>query len=216
MAPPAGPAGGQTAYECDGGVPRWRLGGAYGWTQTDLRIGGDRVDVTQHTASLSLTRALKNRWRIGGSLGVLVGGRLRWRGRRDVISPGGAASLSASREWLDDWRHQTFLTTSAAFAFTAAPTRSEFDEPGTYTAVDFSVAVAVGKTLWNVWSPYLSARAFGGPVWWDATGPAPGQDPDHYSLGVGSVFSIHRNLELGIDWAAAGARGLTAQLGINF
>ena len=202
---------------CEGRPPQWRLGAAYGLTATDLRIDRRRVDVVQHAVSVSLRRTLRSGWNVGGGAGVLAGGDLLFEGRRHTIEPGGTAAFSASRELLGDTRGHMFLTTGWSAAFTLAPTRSPFGDRGLYAALDFSFSGALGITIGNVWSPYLAARVFGGPVWFTAVDrAAPGHDPDHHSMGFGSVFTFPRNLELGIDLAVVGARGLTVQGGFNF
>lgn len=150
-------------------------------------------------------------------MGVLVAGELVIEGRRHTYRPGGTASFFASRELLGDAAGRMFLTTSWAAAVTFVPTRSSFGDRGFYGAVDFSFGAAVGRTIGNVWSPYFSARVFGGPVWFTAVDRvAPGHDPDHHSMGLGSVFTFPRNLEIGIDVAIVGARGVTAQGGFSF
>jgi hypothetical protein len=207
----------QTAYRCEGPPPQWRLGAAYGLTATDLRIDRRRVDIVQHAVSASLRRTLKSGWNLGGGVGVLAAGELVFEGRRHTYRPGGTASFSASRELLGDTVGHMFLTTSWAAAVTLVPTRSPFGDPGFYAAIDFSFGTAVGMTIGNVWSPYFAARVFGGPVWFTAVDrTAPGHDPDHHSMRLGSVFTLPRNFELGIDVAVVGARGVTAQGGVNF
>lgn len=170
-----------------------------------------------HSAAVALRRTLDSGWSVGGTVGALAGGSLVVSGRPHRVRPGAAVSVSAGREWLgDDVRH-LFLTTGWAAALTLAPTVTPFDRRGLYGAVDFSFALAAGGTIANVWSPYLSARAFGGPVWFTPTGGlVPGHDPDHHSLGVGSVLTLPRNLEVGLDAALLGAKGLTASAGLSF
>jgi len=173
--------------------------------------------VVQHAVSASLRHTTGRGWSLGGGVGVLAAGELVLEGRRHTYRPGGLVSVSASKELLDDPQGRMFLTTSWAAALTIAPTRDAFGTRGLYGAVDFSGALALGGTIANVWSPYLSARAFGGPAWFTpAGGLVPGHDPDHHSLGCGSVFSLPKNLEIGVDAALVGAKGLTASAGLNF
>lgn len=173
--------------------------------------------MVQHSASVGLRRTLDRGWSLGATAGVLAGGSLLVEGRRHVYRPGGALSVSASRELLGDLARPMFLTTAWAAAITVAPTVTDQGSRGLYGAVDLSFALAVGGTIGNVWSPYLSARVFGGPVWWTPVGGlVPGHDPDHHSLGGGWVLSLPGNFELGIDAALLGAKGLTASAGLNF
>lgn len=193
------------------------MGVAYGGTATDLLIAGKRVDVVQHSATVGLRKTLDSRWSLGGSLGVLAAGELLVEGRRHTYRPGGAASFSAGRPIAPDLLGKMFVATNYSFAATYARTRSPFGRTGSYLAIDISAGIALGRTVWNVWSPYMSARVFGGPVWFTgADGAVPGQDPDHHSMGLGSVFTLPKNFEVGIDAALVGARGLTAQAGVNF
>ena len=166
---------------------------------------------------MSLRRTLDSGWSVGGTVGVLAGGSLVVEGRHHAYRPGAALSVSASRELLGEARAPMFLTTTWAGAITVAPTVADQGARGLYGAIDVSVAIAVGRTIANVWSPYLSARVFGGPVWWSPTGGlVPGHDPDHHSLGGGSVLSLPKNFEIGIDAALLGAQGLTASAGLSF
>jgi hypothetical protein len=147
---------------------------------------------------------------------VVAGGELTVAGRAHELRPGGSFSLGLGREWLGDTTGHGFLTTSLAFSATVTTTRG-LSGPGIYVATDFSFSMAVGKTFWNVWSPYLGARVFGGPIWWSPmSSTTPGQDPDHHALSVGSVLTLPRNVEFALDWAPVGARTVTAQLAINF
>jgi len=148
---------------------------------------------------------------------VLAAGRLVLEGRAHAYRPGAVASASMSRELLGAAGRPLFLTTSWALAVSVAPTEGPLGERGLYGALDVSGGLGLGGTIANVWSPYLSARVFGGPVWFSAAGGwIPGHDPDHYSVGLGSVLTLPKNLEVGIDAALWGARGLTATAGIGF
>ena len=84
-------------------------------------------------------------------------------------------------------------------------------------STDARLGVVVGKTLWSVWTPYVTGRAFGGPVFWRLDGEAvTGEDQHHYQLGVGSVVTFPVGIDLAIEWAPLGARGLTAGAGFAF
>lgn len=217
MTPPAGPAGGQTGFVCEGEVPRWRFGVAYTSVWTDLAMPLERVDAVQHTASVTLLRRLRNRWAISGTVGMLVAGDLRHEGRTHIYRPGGAVAFSASREWLDDWRHHTFLTTSFSGSVLIAPTQDPAGDRGLYFASDVRAGIAFGRTFWNVVSPYVALRVFGGPIIWSRPDVfMTGHDPDHHVGALGAVFTLPRNLELSIDWGVSGARGLSGGLGVAF
>lgn len=148
---------------------------------------------------------------------MLAGGELLFEGRRHEYRPGVAANFSAGRELLGAKARPMFLSMGYAAAVTVAPTRSPTGKGELYAAVDFSVSIALGLTVANVWSPYFSGRVFGGPVWFTAVDRlVAGHDPDHHSMGLGSVFTLPRNFEIGIDLAVVGARGATAQAGVGF
>lgn len=196
----------------------------YGRLATDLLIAGRRVDLVQHAGSVSLQRQLERRMSVSLSGSVVAGGELRVAGRTHELRPGGSFSLGLGREWLGDTAGHGFLTTSLALSGTFATTSATtFATTGglagrdLYIATDFSFAMAVGKTFWNVWSPYLGARVFGGPIWWTAMSKTiPGQDPDHHAISVGSVLTLPGNFELAVDWAPVGARTVTAQVAVSF
>lgn len=167
--------------------------------------------------SASLRRTTARGWSLGGGVGVLAAGDLIFEGRRHRYRPGVAANFSAGRELLGAQARPLFLTIGYAGAVTLAPTRSPTGKDELYAAVDLSASIALGLTVGNVWSPYFSGRAFGGPVWFTAVDRLiPGHDPDHHSMGLGSVFTLPKNFEIGVDVSVVGARGATAQAGFGF
>jgi hypothetical protein len=176
-----------------------------------------RADLRSHAASFTVQRALENRSTANFAASVIGGGHLKAGGRNYELGPGGSLSVSFGREWLDDWRYHTFLSTSFGFSGTIAPTADRFGQKSIYAAGDVSFSLAVGKTLWNRLSPYLGARVFGGPIWFPAfAGALPGHDPDHHAVSVGAVLTLPQNFEVGVDWALTGARGVTAQTAWSF
>jgi hypothetical protein len=61
------------------------------------------------------------------------------------------------------------------------------------TAFDARLGVAAGKTIAHAVTPYLVARAFGGPILWNnSAASVVGTDVYHYQLGAGMVVRVGR------------------------
>lgn len=76
------------------------------------------------------------------------------------------------------------------------------------TALDARLGAIAGRRL-GPFSPYLLARVFGGPVFWDSTS---GGDATHVQLGAGATLTLAR-LTLLLDVSAVGER--SASLGVS-
>lgn len=127
---------------------------------------------------------------------------------RAETGPGGVGSVAVS--WLvleqKDWRPFVQLSGSLAVSGLRAPA-------GDYLAVDGRVGVAAGYTLQERLTPYLVARAFGGPVFYDGS---VGTDLFHYQLGAGLVVGLPLGLDLSFEGVPLGEQRLTLGLGFSW
>jgi len=141
----------------------------------------------------------------------VLDGSLEGEGRTYDIGPGLVIAAGVAKQWVSgDW----FVTGS--FSVSASRTTTTETLPGapreTLIAVDLARGgVTAGRTFGPV-SPYLLARAFGGPVLWELDGmDVGGTDVHHFQLGVGASVTTG-SVSVLVDVAALGEQA--ASLGI--
>ncbi|MBA3458262.1 MAG: hypothetical protein H0T42_34590 [Deltaproteobacteria bacterium] len=137
------------------------------------------------------------------SLGAVLGGSLDGEGRAYDIGPGFVVGASIAKQWVrGDW----FL--AGSFSVAASRTTTTESVPGapreTLVAVDVARAgITAGRTFGPV-SPYVLARAFGGPVFWELDAmDVGGTDVHHYQLGAGASVTTG-SLSVLLDVSALG------------
>lgn len=197
----------------------WRAGAAWSRLDTDISVEGERVDMLENVVAASLERTVGKGWVVGVSVGAIVQGSLELAARRFTIKPGVLLDVYAGHNWLKPNRANLFLATSLAASFGLAWTRE--DRPSaprqSLIATDLRVDLSFGATLFKVWSPYVAARAFGGPIFWKLDAKTQiGSDPGHHTLALGSRFDLPCGVDLSLDWGFEGARTLSASLGVRF
>lgn len=156
------------------------MGATYGVFGSDLTFGSGASDVSieRRAVSASIDYRLSAVSTLSVGVGAGLGGRLVLRDTRYEILPGWIVSGAYSRRLLDGSGSWPFLllgisgggsgasTQELVFGKRAAPASVSF------YAFDIRVGLTVGKTFWNVLSPYAAVRAFGGPVIWKQIGRA--------------------------------------------
>jgi len=141
---------------------------------------------------------------LGVRLGAILGGRVDDGGVGYAIQPGVVGALSL------DWRVLTAprdpLSLTLGVQLGASHTRVEgAGRSDGYGALDLRASVTASRTLAEVVTPYLSARLFGGPVFWrDATGG----DTTHVQLALGVGVEVVPGLTLHVEGAALAERGV--------
>lgn len=110
-----------------------------------------------------------------------------------------------------------FVDLTLALSAGGRPTTTASGVHATLTAVDLRVGVTVGWSLWDVWRPYLAARAFGGPIFWETDGRSiTGTDRGHVQLAVGSTIALPGGVSIFGEWAPWYERGASAGLAVGF
>jgi len=123
--------------------------------------------------------------------GGIVGGRLVDRGLHYDLEPGWLVSATAAREWLGRSGHGWFVSTALVIGVSGAHTWNPEAGRTSFVAQDNRLSVVAGKTVGGVFSPYATARAFGGPVFWRRRDhDVVGGDEHHYGIGAGGSFTI--------------------------
>jgi hypothetical protein len=199
---------------------RWRVGLNYGYYWSDLVFGGN-TDAAIATHSVSATAEVRpTPWltlQVGG--GAVLGGTLTTVESRHIVRPGGLAAFSAAFRVLDGRGWTPFIVLGASVAVSAASTIAPTVDATAagLTALDVRASVTVGKTFGGAWSPYVAARAFGGPVWWRVNGTdVVGTDRYHYQFAVGLVVAIAGRADLYVEGGLLGEHRLAAGLGVSF
>jgi hypothetical protein len=158
----------------------------------------------------------------GGGVGVGIGGLFRVGEERYKVLPGWLVTGTWSRRLVDGTGRAPFLLIGLAFGASGASTRRETTGPTpaptqSLYALDVRVALTVGKTFWNVLSPYASARAFGGPVFWSYRDKSVvGGDKYHFQIALGTAVALPRGFDVFVDGSPLGERAITLGAGKSF
>lgn len=84
-------------------------------------------------------------------------------------------------------------------------------------ALDVRASVLAGKTFFQAFTPYLVARAFGGPVFWKYRGEDQvGGDQYHFQLGAGAIVSLPERFDVFVEGIPLGERAGVVGLGYSF
>jgi hypothetical protein len=175
------------------------------------------ADFTKQAVTVSLERRLGNRWTVGGALGSTVVGSLRPEGASFDLSPGPLVAVTGSFRALDEGRIAPFVLFTASLGAAVDWTTPSGGGPSqSFSAFDARLGVAAGKTIADVVTPYLLARAFGGPILWREQGASvTGTDAYHYQLGAGVVVRLGA-FDLDVEGVPLGERALVGGAGYAF
>jgi hypothetical protein len=192
--------------------PKFRVGvsGVYTWTNIHFS-DGTQDDETRAGVLASLSWFLSRRFSLQIGLGATLGGQLSASPAPVYFSPGPAADLGVSWRILDANGARPFVVLTGLVSFEA--THTTVDVP--YEALDFRLGGVVGWTIGGIVSPFATARAFGGPVYWrDANGSVTGTDGSHYQVGAGVAASIAKRVDLFAEGVPLGERAVSVGVGV--
>ena len=154
-------------------------------------------------------------WSVRVALGAILDGELDGDGMPVThdLGPGLVAAVGGSRRWTPGggaW----FVTGSASLSVAVSSSRAPGSDSTRFVATDLRVGAIGGRTFATRWSPYLLARAFGGPVLWSIAGEdVTGTDTTHVQLGAGLSVALPWSLTAMIDVSALGEQAVS--LGIS-
>jgi len=161
---------------------------------------------------VSFGRRFDQRFSLRLSAGAVLGGDVEGDGRYDV-GHGFLGSLTGAARWFGGGNEKPFLvTTLAAGASHTTTTALGSERTDGLTAIDVRGGAQLGITLFRAWSPYLVARAFGGPIAWRGL---TGSDRHHYALGFGTSANAGR-FDLVFDATLLGERAVSWGAGMSF
>jgi len=226
-------AGGRVAHACGssgpGGVsgcslteheeearPKWRIGLSGVATSTALHLSnGMHADETRLASVVALSYLPTTHLSFDASVGAGLGGKLTLPDGAHEFSVGPVFGLGASWRVVDG---KPFVILTSLLSYTSSTTRTnDAGGPVGYNAFDLRVGGIVGTTLWDRFSPYALARAFGGPVYWRYEGaPVTGTDTHHYQVGVGFALAVTRRFDLFVEGVPLGEQAVSAGLALAF
>ena len=186
--------------------------------RTHVRFDNDMTfELTEQAATAFAGYSTPSGWSFRATFGVLIDGRLENDGMPAThdIGAGIVGGIGVARQWsLGDG--QWFVTGSAGLSVAAASTHAAgaADDPR-FTAADARIGAIAGRTFATIWSPYVLARGFGGPVWWTVDGSdTTGSDTRHFQLGAGLSVATSFGLTIVGDVSALGEQA--ASLGASW
>ncbi len=152
--------------------------------------------------------------------GSPVGGHLDVGGNRHDIGAGVLLAAGASYRLVDGAGAAPFVLVSGALGASTFSTDGPAGERSRMSAGDVRAGVVVGKTFFDVVSPYVVARGFFGPVSWRArVAGAPkdlgGGDAHHYQVGGGFVTG-YRGIDLAVEAMPLGEQRYVVAVGVSF
>jgi hypothetical protein len=208
-------------------APLWRAGASYGYSWSDLAFtDGVEPAIGRRAAVVTVERRMTPAFTLqlgaGASLwGELVmddreapGGRARY-----LLSPGWLASISASIRLVDGAGARPFVLLSGTLSASGASTARELAgaPSGSFYAFDIRAGATIGKTLWQVVSPYAAVRAFGGPIFWHTGGETRlGTDRYHFQIAAGAAVNLHASVDVFAEIVPLGERAVTLGAGVSF
>lgn len=183
----------------------------------------------RRAVSASIERRMSERWTLSLGAGAGLPGVIVMGGERHTIRTGWLVAASSSWRLLDGRGTLPFFAllsvtlagSGGSTALESAPliaqSISADPEPVPLYAIDARLGLIVGKTFWDVLSPYAAARLFGGPIFWRFQGDdVIGGDKRHIQLAVGLSSSLPAGFDLFAELAPFGERAATVGGGLSF
>jgi hypothetical protein len=149
--------------------------------------------------------------------GAITSGRLVDGGQRYDIEPGWLTSATIAREWLGRSGHGWFVSTALIVGVSGTHTTNPDAGRTSLVAQDNRISVVAGKTVGGVFSPYATARVFGGPVMWRrGDQDVVGGDVHHYAIGAGGSFTISGVVDIVGETTLIGEKTFSLGVSVSF
>ncbi|MEO8878038.1 MAG: hypothetical protein ABI461_20775 [Polyangiaceae bacterium] len=198
---------------------KWHAGASYSYTSTGVRFGDVRPDEIRHGVIATLEASPYPKLSIQVGAGAILGGSMTIPGAKYDVSPGALMVLGASYRFVDAKGARPFVLATLGLTFSASQSQLE-GGAGThalYQAWDARLGGVIGWNIARVVSPYVLARAFGGPVYWtylnrDETGT----DVHHFQVGAGLGIALGKRIDLYAEGVPLGEVGVSAGIGFSF
>jgi len=223
VSPPVGPAG---ILECNGDEPEaarpaprlYHASVAYSVFGTDLTFGGSQGAFIERRASTaSLSYRYGDKYTFQASAGATLGGRFVYGDAHFSLDPGWIASVAATWKIVGTKRGDAFLIAGGALGVSGGATRDAASHTEDMTAIDLRLTVMAGKTFFDILSPYVVLRAFGGPVFWRYQGEdMVAGDQYHFQIGAGAVVALPEHFDVFAEGVPLGERAGVVGVGYSF
>ena len=173
-------------------------------------------EVAQNLVVAAAGRRIADNWSVRLAAGAILDGTMVALGQTHDVAAGWLVNAVGTRRWLFGSQNRFFATASLSVGFSSTATRMRgTNQDVGLQAGDLRVGGLAGVTLWNRFSPYLLARAFGGPVSWRLNGDdIIGSDQHHYQLGAGASIRLPAGMSALIDASLVGERSLS--IGVTY
>jgi hypothetical protein len=174
-----------------------------------------RFELSQFATSATLGHSRPSRWSFRGSIGAILDGGMTSASTDADISAGFVVGFGVSKQW--PLSHRMFINGSVDLGASRVTTHQGHAPGVALIATDIRVGAIFGRTFGRV-SPFVLARLFGGPVFWQSTaGEAiTGTDIYHVQLGAGASVSVGSGLSLMVDVSALGEQAASLALSKQF
>jgi len=198
-------------HDCDGTEPpTWQVTGSVAGFSTTIVFDAMHVSVEQLAVTATLGRFATPRFGWTVSAGGVIGGSI------DDRTVSGGATIAGSINWLVVYERERrpFVALTGSLGTSYVRAIADDLRHRTWWAIDGRAGVMVGKTLAERWVPYLAARVFGGPVFWELSGAAvTGNDRYHVTLGAGLIARLPGGIDVTAEAMPLGER--SAVLGVT-
>ena len=161
---------------------------------------------------------LQPRLTLQAGAGIANAGQLRIGDTTTInVQPGPLAVVAGAYRVSDGLGTSPFVLLTGALSFSTAETQGAAAVDRTrLTALDARFGLSVGKLFLNRLAPYVTARAFGGPVYWRYLGQRRlGTDLYHFQVGLGLVVRM-KQIDSFVEINPLGARSFSSGLAYSF
>jgi hypothetical protein len=195
--------------------PRWSVGAVGLSTWTELKFDDLHAKEQRNAIVATAAYAPTRRLTVQLSAGAAFAGELRAPNGTHEFSVGPTGAAGVVYTLLEG---RPFVALSGVVSASHATTQLRGSGPSVnYDAFDLRLGVIAGTTVFEMLSPYIVARAFGGPVFWHYGRRAQtGTDIAHYQLGVGLALRPIETLAVFAEGVPLGERGVSAGASIAF
>jgi hypothetical protein len=193
-----------------------RLSAGFAESSTNILFpGGDPIAIERSSVTASVEYRVKDGLVLTATAGAVLRGAISG-GISARVLPGPLAALTVAWRILGARPTEPLILLTGTLSFVSHPTEVLFGPREQYTAFDLRAGLVVGKTFWDVFTPYAVARLFGGPVYYRENGKAyVGTDMYHFQIGAGASVAIARRVDLFVEGIPLGERGVTAGMGVS-
>ena len=199
--------------------PKWHLADSASFTSTGIRFNdGSRFDQERFNFVTTLDAMAVPKLALQIGAGPAFPASMSGEGEKFETNSGVVMVLGASYRFVDSSGARPYVLGTLGFTFLSMQTRSlSSNARALYDAFDLRMGTLVGWTIGNWLSPYLLARAFGGPVNWIHDGQkVTGTDVNHYQLGGGVSIPVGRIADVFVEGVPLGEQGISGGFGVSF